>query len=399
MAVNVTRDLVTQYKTSVTGGTTPANLHIRDVDDFIPIIGREDEPMLGLIKNRGTHDKVEYEYGQGDLAPSKDILAEDLDDGAETVITVTNGAYFQKWEQILINDERMLVTGISTNDLTVVRAWGNSTGTVHTNGDEILLLGPSTPEGGISDESPIAQGETFINYSEIIEYTFEMTHRARVTPTYEFRQDDRFKAELKKKMIEARLDLGRKALFGMKNLGDGVGGAAATNPSTFGGLLEFTTRTVVDLNGDALTFNGIMDGLQSVYDVVGQEKMAKTAMGSMRNKRVWNSLFPDDLRRYDGKDEGAKLNWEWIDTDFGRVRYVVNWNMRDSDGIVFWRPEDTNMSFYEGGNWATGTYATQGWFDKGFLRCDVSFGWQGDDRRMRLVDFAAPTVDNYPNLA
>ena len=38
--------------------------------------------------------------------------------------------------------ERMLVTAISTNDLTVVRAWGASVGTVHTTGDEILLLGP-----------------------------------------------------------------------------------------------------------------------------------------------------------------------------------------------------------------------------------------------------------------
>lgn len=397
MAVNVTRDMVTQYKTSVTGGTTPANLHIRDMDDFIPIIGREDEPMLGLIKNRGTHDKLEFEYGQGDLAPSKDILAEDLDDGAEVAVTVTNGAYFQKWDQILINDERMLVTAISTNDLTVVRAWGASVGTVHLTNDEILILGPSTPEGGISDESPIAQGESFINYSEITEYTWQMSHRARVTPTYEVKTD-RFRNELKKKTIEARQDLGRKALFGMKNIGDGVGGAAATNPSTSGGILEFTTRTVVDLNSDPFTFNAMMDGLQEVYDIVGQEKMAKTVMGSMKNKRVWNSLFPEDLRRYSGSDEKAKLTWSTIETDFGDIRYVVNWNMRDSDGLVVWRPEDTILSFYEGGNWSNGMYATQGWFDTGFLRCDFSFGWQGDDRRVRFIDLAEPTTANYPGL-
>jgi hypothetical protein len=396
MAVNVTRDLVTQYKTSVTGGTTPANLHIRDMDDFIPIIGREDEPMLGLIKGRDTHNKVEYEYGQGDLAPAKDILAEDLTAG-ETDITVTNGSYFQKWDMIRIDDENMLVTGISSNVLTVVTGWGSTSDATHTTGATILILGPSTPEGGISDESPIAQGETFINYSEITEYTWEMTHRARVTPTYEV-NTDRFKHELKKKMIEARQDLGRKAVFGVKNLGDGVGGAAATNPSTAGGLLEFTSRTVVDLNGAPLTLTAFMDAAQTVYDIVGQENMAKTVMGSMKNKRVWNSLFPEDLRRYSGSDDTAKLNWESIETDFGRFRYVVNWNMRDSDGIVVWRPEDTKLSFYEGGNWSNGLYATQGWFDKGFLRCDFSFGWGGDDRRFRIIDMAAATVANYPGL-
>jgi hypothetical protein len=397
MAVNVTRDMVNQYKTSVTSGTTPVNLHIRDIDDFIPIIGREDEPMLGLIKGRGTHNKEEYEYGQGDLAPSKDVMPGSALIG-DTTITVTNGTYFQKWDMLRIADENLLVTGITGNALTVVRGWGSTSPAAIASAAEIIILGPSTPEGGISDESPIAQGETFINYSEITEYTFEMSHRGRVTPTYEFKQDDRFKAELKKKMIEARQDMGRKAIFGVKNLGDGVGGAAATNPSTTGGLLEFTTRTVVNFGGDPLTMNGMMDGLQTVYDLVGMEKMAKTAMGSMRNKRVWNSLFPEDLRRYSGKDEGAKITWEWLDTEFGRIRYVVNWNMRDSDGIVFWNPEDTKLSFYEGGNWSTGTYATQGWFDKGFLRCDFAFGWQGDDRRLRLTNLATPNTTNYPGL-
>ncbi len=394
MAAAVTRDLVTQYKVGVTGGTTPANLHIRDVPDFIPTIGRQDEPMMSLIKRGGTHDKVEFEWGQGDFAPSRDQLAEALDDN-ETAVDVDNGAYFQKWDLFKVDQEVMLVTAISTNTLTVVRGWGSTAGASHLDNAVIRILGPATPEGGISDESPIAQGETFINYSQIMEYTFEMTHRARVTPTYEFRTDDRFRAELKKKMIEARRDLGRIALHGVKNLGDGVGGAAATNPSTTGGLLEFTTRTAIDMNGDPLTLTDFLDTAQTVYGIVGVQDMGKTVMGSAGNKRVWNSLFPQEAKRYSKNDDTLKLTWEEVETDFGTFRYYINYEMIDSDGIVVWNPEDCRYSFYEGGNWATGTYATQGWFDKGFLRCDVGFVWQGDDRRFRIYNFAAPSADNY----
>ena len=72
-----------------------------------------------------------------------DLLAEDLDI-SETVVTVTNGAYFQNGDVIQIDDEQMQVTGKSGNDLTVTRGYGGTTPATHTNGTRFFLTAAFT---------------------------------------------------------------------------------------------------------------------------------------------------------------------------------------------------------------------------------------------------------------
>lgn len=398
MALTVTRPTsgsggaYNSLSSSISGGSVPSGMIIRDVPDFIPFVRRSDTPMLGLVKKGAAKDMLKWEYGEGDLSPRETTLNEAGFDGSETDVTVATGTgtYFQKWDLIKIDDEIMLVTGISSDTLTVTRGWGSTTGAAHDDGSVIKILGPAVPEGVDAPDSPVTRGELFYTYPQIFEYTWQNTHRSRVTPNYEIKSDQ-FKEELKRKMKEAAEDLDTLLLDGVKNEGDGTG----SNPSTMGGLREATTANVHDLNGAPLELQDLLEAMQEVAYDVGTGEMGKTLMGNHFVKRVFNSWF-QPARRASKSDKSLSLVWDEVETDFGVVKFVLNYKMPDNE-IFLWKPEDAKYHPYKGGDWSNGLYSTQGWYDRGFLRGDFGAIFQSDRKRLRIHDFSVTTTD-YPNI-
>lgn len=68
-----------------------------------------------------------------------DTLAEALDI-SETIVTVANGAYWAIDDVILVDDEQMLITGKSGDDLNVTRGYGGTDAATHTNGTRFRKL-------------------------------------------------------------------------------------------------------------------------------------------------------------------------------------------------------------------------------------------------------------------
>ncbi len=114
MAPTLTRGMVNSYSASVTGGSVPADLYIRDVPRMIEFMRRYDNPMLKLIKPGGSHDKLKWEFGSGDLM-SRDDVTTGTHTNSTTTLNVTSGLKYQKWNVIRIpsTGEQMLVTAIS----------------------------------------------------------------------------------------------------------------------------------------------------------------------------------------------------------------------------------------------------------------------------------------------
>lgn len=68
-------------------------------------------------------------------------IAEDLDD-SETTVTVTDGSVFPASGnfRVIVDDELMLVTARSTNDLTVTRGAESTSAVTHSNGADIKMV-------------------------------------------------------------------------------------------------------------------------------------------------------------------------------------------------------------------------------------------------------------------
>lgn len=288
----------------------------------------------------------------------------------------------------------MLITdpAAGTNQLTMIRDWPtqSGTGTAMNDDDVLQLLAPAIPEGADAVDSPIQMGEVFTTYPQILEYTWKYSHRGRVTPDYEVKSD-KFKYQLKKKMKEGACDLNRTMLSGKANKGDGSG----DNPSSMGGLREKTATYTDDVSTSALTLKDILTLAQTVWTDVGRDAMGDTLMGNMFVKRVINSYFQKS-RRTGNRDDAIRLNWDTIESDFGVWKFVLNYECDDNE-LFLWNPEDAKLDTYEGGNWSSGLYSTQGWYDRGFLRFDGGPIYQASRRRARWYNFST-TASDYANL-
>lgn len=402
MAATISNSALNQHSTAVSGGTTPSDLFIRDVPDWTRKLRRTDTPVLKLIgglKSSGPSTPMnKAEWGWGSPDPVKDLINGALSDTTGTTVTVDNGTYFQVGNVVRVDDEQMHVTAISTNTLTVTRGFAGSTAATHADNAPVYIIGVAMKENQDDQSSPITQGELDYNYHQIQSWMWQLSQRAKVTPTYESRNfsGTRDQQELRKKMEDtAPLFLERTILDGLRSLG------TSAVPSTMGGFQQtsfFTTQTSVT---GALEELDLMNAFQTVYDLVGEDKMAKLVICGSKAKRIVSSWYNDN-RRYTGTDEVAKVHFDEIDTDWGRIKFVVDYQLDAlgrSDEMFSIKPEDFTLRPYASSTgWTTGKLATNGWYDKGFLRVDCTLIAQNPDSRFHLYGFST-TDSDYPSLS
>lgn len=406
MAETVSNVALNQHSVAVSGGTTPSDLFIRDVPDWTELLVRTDTPFLKLIggvtSKAPSVPMLKAEWGWGSPDPMEATLAEDLDN-SETDVTVGSGegAYFQAGDVFRIAgaEEDIRVISVAGDVLTVERDYRGTTADTHSNGAAIYKIDIAIAENADDPLSPITQGEVDYNFHGIKVFGWQLSERAKVTPTYESRNfgGDRFKQELKKKMDRtAPIYLERALIEGLRYQG------TSALPSSFGGLRQpsyITTR--VALGGDPLTERDFMDVAQTMYNLVGQDKMSHKVMLGSTAKLIVNSWY-NDARRVSGTDEKIGVKFTTIETDFGDFTFYINYQLDRlgrGDHMFFINPEEIKLRPYASSTgWQTGMLATQGWYDRGFLRGDFTAIFENPDARAALTGFSI-TKSDYPSLA
>lgn len=401
MAYTTTNEAMAQYS----GATTPSGLFIRDVPHWMDKLKRTDTPLSKLIA-KGSAPKspmLKLEWGYGAPNPDVDQLNEALDN-SETGVDVDNGTVFQVGNVIKVDDELMLVTSISTNTLTVVRGFAGTTAATHDDNATVILTSPAYKENQDTQLSPITQGDLNYNYYQQIEFSWQYSHRADVTPTYESKTKagSRFAQELRKKMeMEAPVFLERTLINGQRAVGSG------TSPSAMGGIFQdaYNTTRNTSLSGP-LTETTLLDNLQTVYNLVGQDQMGHDLMAHPFVCRIVSSWYTD-ARRLNATETKVGLAITEIDTGwFGTLRIIPNYKFTKSStsGETAWdRLIVANFSDYKlipyssDAGWQTGEFETAGWYKKGFLRGDFSLLAENPDSRLVLGGFSTTAAD-YPGM-
>lgn len=382
------RERMLQYSESDSGHVAD-DLQYYVVDDFQGIIARTDSPMTELIGSKTTeHNRIVYRQGETDLPPRVVKVDGQVLAASNTLVLDANHTNrLQVNDQIYIGStgEVVRVTGITDTETCTIDRSRGTVAAANIPDDEVLkVIGPATPEGSSAVLSPTSTGFTTTNYMQIFEYTFQLSHRARVTKNYEF-MNDRFRMELKRLMTQATIDWGLTALFGVANAGDG-GSQGADDASSTGGLIETTTTHREDFSTGNLTFTGIMNRYETMFEDVGARKIGKTVVGNLNAKRIWNSLFNTLDRDRSSSQKSAGPIWDVYETDVGEFKFRLMEDMPDGK-IISFDPKDCTPLHYTGGKWATGVYATDGWFEHGFLRGDFGFKWDNDRYRAMFYNF------------
>lgn len=168
-------------KATYSAGTTLPEL-AEDVSDLIGIISPYETPLLDALGNplreaTGTH----HEWLEDELLPNKDAINDSTysDPSTDTDFVVDHGSRFRVGDQIQVegSEELMLVTGIDSNTLTVVRGYAGTTAEDLADDKVINILGNAALEGA---DKP---GVRFTNRTRCGNYTQIFTAAVEISGT------------------------------------------------------------------------------------------------------------------------------------------------------------------------------------------------------------------------
>ena len=153
-----------------------------DVSDLIGIVSPYETPLLDALGDpvreaASTH----HEWLEDELLPNKDAVNDSTftDPDVDTQFVVDNGSRFRAGDQIQVegSSELMLVSGVSTNTLTVIRGYAGTMSENLADNQAINILGNAALEG---DDKP---GVRFTNRRRCGNYTQIFTASVDVSGT------------------------------------------------------------------------------------------------------------------------------------------------------------------------------------------------------------------------
>ena len=166
-------------KATYSAGTTLPEL-AEDVSDLIGIISPYETPLLDALGDpmreaTSTH----HEWLEDTLLPNKDSINDSTytDPSTDTDFVVDNGDRFRVGDQIQVegSEELMLVTGINSNTLTVVRGYAGTTAEDLADNQVINILGNAALEGADKPNARFTNRSRCGNYTQIFTATVEVS--------------------------------------------------------------------------------------------------------------------------------------------------------------------------------------------------------------------------------
>jgi len=166
-------------KATYSAGTTLPEL-AEDVSDLIGIISPYETPLLDALGDpmreaTSTH----HEWLEDELLPNKDAIDDSTwtDPDVDTEFDVDNGSRFRVGDQIQVegSEELMLVTGINSDTLTVVRGYAGTTAEDLADNQIINILGNAALEGADKPGARFTNRSRCSNYTQIFSAAVEVS--------------------------------------------------------------------------------------------------------------------------------------------------------------------------------------------------------------------------------
>jgi len=166
-------------KATYSAGTSLPEL-AEDVSDLVGLISPYETPLLDALGNpmratRSTH----HEWLEDELLPNKDAVNDSTfsDPSADTEFVVDHGDRFRVGDQIQVegSEELMLVTGVNSNTLTVVRGYAGTTAEDLADNQVINILGNAALEGADKPGVRFTNRVRCGNYTQIFTASVEVS--------------------------------------------------------------------------------------------------------------------------------------------------------------------------------------------------------------------------------
>jgi hypothetical protein len=224
-------------------------------------------PFTQILQAEGSEKATSYKFEWNEIGGdfngagySPQLDAVNGTTGTGTSVIVDNGAYFNVGDVVKVprTAELMRVTAISTNTLTVTRAFGSTTVAALADNDDLTIIAGAFAEGSTAANALTHQEIAKYNYTEIFKHAASQSKTQQWQGNYtgDSRKNERTKIARKHK--EA---LERTFLFGERSRDASDTGAPINST---GGILYWATANGVAVTG-ALTESTLETFLEGVF--------------------------------------------------------------------------------------------------------------------------------------
>lgn len=232
-----------------------------------------------------------------------------------TSVVVDNGDYFSAGDLVKVprTGEVFSVTSISTNTLTIVRAFGVTAAAALVDNDPVVIVGNANEEGsGTRTLKSTLETEVF-NYTQIWKTPFGVTNTQDKSNMY---GGSDLSYQQMKKGVEHKVDMERSFLFGEKKLL-----TSGSHPKrATGGLLSYLSQNNYDAGG-ALTKSEFDQNISELAFRYGSSE--KLMLCSARMLSVVNSWGDAKLQLEQGETTFGLSITKYV-TPFGVLNLVYN---------------------------------------------------------------------------
>jgi hypothetical protein len=233
-----------------------------DMANDIALLDPSAAPFTVLSKRitKENAKNPEFNWLERQLEARWDAVNQATETAVGTSVVVANGAYFRVGMIVKVprTGEAMLVTAISTNTLTVVRGYGETTAALLNNADPLLIIGNANEEGAKAPADAGGNPTKIFNYTQIFRTPFSVTNTANASQVYG--SSKLLTQEQKINGIAHKVDQERAFLFGERK--EDLSGSAPRR--TTRGMLGFLTENVTDAAG-TLTESEFNNWLEGVF--------------------------------------------------------------------------------------------------------------------------------------
>jgi len=321
-------------KATYSAGTTLPEL-AEDVSDLIGIVSPYETPLLDALGDplreaTSTH----HEWLEDELLPNKDAVNDSTftDPAADTEFEVDHGSRFRVGDQIQVegSEELMLVTGIDSNTLTVVRGYAGTTAEDLADNQIITILGNAALEGA---EKPSVR---FTNRSRKSNYTQIFTAAVEVSGTdvaaSQLGLADEIDYQKQERLREMIRDLENTVING---------GLPASNPEgsnsvrrSMRGIIQHLSTNIFHTGDSGFPTGNDLDEakinyvLRQVWDV-SNGNVDLIVVGGFQKRKI--NAFTANSRSYGANDTTFTDMISIYESDFGVCRIVTaRWVPQDA---------------------------------------------------------------------
>jgi hypothetical protein len=321
-------------KATYSAGTTLPEL-AEDVSDLVGIISPYETLLLDAFGDPMREAKsTHHEWLEDELLPNKDAINDAIftDPAADTDFVVDNGSRFHVGDQIQVegSEELMLVTGINSDTLTVIRGYAGTTSEDLADNQVINILGNAALEGAARPNARFTNRTRCSNYTQIFTATVEVS--GTDIAASQLGLADEMDYQKQERLRELLRDLENTVINGGQPTSDPQG--SGTVRRSMKGIIQHLSTNIFHTGdsgfpaGDSLDEAKINYVLRKIWEQ-SSGNVDLIVVGGFQKRKI--NAFSADSRTYAAGDTTFTDMISVYESDFGVCRIITTrWMAQDA---------------------------------------------------------------------